>query len=122
MLPLAAFALLSACTTTGLGISRDDIPNSLQSVYERAQLSDKRAQFELGLAFAEGVEVEQDCAQARKLLRLAAADSGGTLWVYSPPVGNGTQGRVIPINQGPKQSGLKDATALLADPAFCPVQ
>lgn len=109
----------SACASTGLGISGDALPAELLPTYEQARLGGKQAQFELGVAFAEGDSVERDCSKARRLLGLAAADTGGTIWVYSPPVGNGTRGRVIPINQGPKQPGLKSAKELLSDPSFC---
>jgi len=61
------------------------------------------------LRFEEGRGVERDPNKARKLYAKAAASSGGTIWVYSPPVGNGTSGRVIPVNSGPKQSGLAEA-------------
>lgn len=44
----------------------------------------------------------------------ATNDSGGTLWVYSPPVGNGTSGRVIPAENGPKIHGLNEARIRLA--------
>ncbi len=116
-----SLTILSACASTGLGVSRDAMPTSLQPIYDRASIGDKRAQFELGLAYASGAGVARDCDQARRLLKLAAADTGGTLWVYSPPVGNGTQGRVIPIDQGPRQPGLRGASELLADDNFCPL-
>lgn len=41
--------------------------------------------------------------------RNCASDSGGTIWVYSPPVGNGIKGRTIPVNSGPKRVGLAEA-------------
>lgn len=116
---LACALGLSACASTGVGIDRRELPVSLQPLHDRAQLGDKQSQFELGVAFSEGLVVERDCTTARRLLRKAASDSGGTLWVYSPSVGNGTQGRVIPIDQGPKQSGLKSAEEMLNDPQFC---
>lgn len=55
----------------------------------------------------------QDIGKARTLYRLASTDSGGTMWVYSPPVGNGTSGRVIPMDRGPVQPGLREARARL---------
>jgi len=75
----------------------------------KAQSGDKHAQLELGIRFEEGRGVERDLKKARKLYAKAAASSGGRIWVYSPPVGNGTSGRVIPVNAGPKQSGLAEA-------------
>ncbi len=82
---------------------------SLQSLARRAQAGDKQAQLELGIRFEEGRGVERDLKKAKKLYGKAASDSGGTIWVYSPPVGNGTSGRVIPVNTGAKQSGLAEA-------------
>lgn len=117
---LVGFSLITACASSGLGVSRDALPMELRPVHDRADLGDKRALFELGLAYAEGALVERDCGQARRLLGQAATDTGGMLWVYSPPVGNGTAGRVIPINRGVKQPGLRSAEELLSDPTFCP--
>lgn len=114
-----ALITIAGCASTGLGIERASLPSSLYQLYDRAQIGDKQAQFELGVIFANGIGVEQDCEQARRLLSLAATDTGGTIWVYSPPVGNGTQGRVIPVNQGPKRYGLSTARELLDDEAFC---
>lgn len=95
------------------------MPQLLRATYDRAELGDKKSQFELGLAYANGELVDRDCTQAERLLRLAASDTGGTLFVYSPPVGNGTTGRVIPVDRGPRQLGLRSAKDLLDDPTFC---
>jgi len=81
----------------------------LQSLASRARAGDKQAQLELGIRFEEGRGVERDLKKARKLYAKAAASSGGRIWVYSPPVGNGTSGRVIPVNAGPRQHGLAEA-------------
>ena len=86
----------------------------LQQLARRAQAGDKQAQLELGARFEEGRGVPVDLDKARKLYAAAASDSGGTIWVYSPPVGNGTKGRVIPVNTGAKQVGLAEAKKLLA--------
>lgn len=87
---------------------------SLAALARQAQAGSKRAQLELGIRFEEGIGVAPDLRKARKLYGKAASASGGTLWVYSPPVGNGTSGRVIPINQGPRQPGLAEAQRRLA--------
>lgn len=118
VLPLLALTI-AACASSGVGLSREALPASLQPTYDRAQFGDKQALFKLGLAYADGTGVNRDCKIARRLLSQAATDTGGTLWVYSPPVGNGTTGRVIPIDRGPKQPGLKSASDLLANPDFC---
>ncbi len=79
----------------------------LGSLAQRASTGDKHAQLELGIRFEEGRGVERDLKKARKLYGKAASDSGGTIWVYSPPVGN-SPGRVIPLNTDPKFNGLTE--------------
>ena len=91
--------------STSADVERAD----LQSLASRAQSGDKQAQLELGIRFEEGRGVTRDLKKARKLYAKAATSSGGTIWVYSPPVGNGTSGRVIPVNAGPRQHGLAEA-------------
>jgi hypothetical protein len=63
----------------------------------------------LGIRYEEGRGVERDLGRARKFYRAAASDSGGTMWTYSSPVGNGTKGRVVPVRRGLRQSGLAEA-------------
>lgn len=87
---------------------------SLGLLARRAQGGDKLAQLKLGIRFEEGDGVERDIEKARTLYSRAATDSGGTLWIYVPGVGNGTRGRVMPIDQGPRQPGLKAAKDRLA--------
>ena len=110
---------LAACATTGspgsyMGIDltspapASSVAAELKSLARRAQAGDKHAQLELGIRFEEGNGVERDLKRAKGLYRAAATDSGGTIWVYSPPVGN-SPGRTIPINKGPKQLGLAKA-------------
>lgn len=86
----------------------------LRSLAARAQAGDKHAQLELGIAFEEGWGVRRDWGKAERLYRLAAAQSGGTTWVYSPPVREGASGRVIPVNRGPVTPGLEEASQRLA--------
>jgi len=90
-----------------LGRSYADMP--LPQLASAAQGGNKEAQLELGIRFEEGRGVAPDMGKARKLYAKAASDSGGTIWVYSPPVGNGTKGRTIPVNMGPKRMGLAEA-------------
>jgi len=126
---LIAFAALSACAapTSYMGIDFASASAGVEqaeigSLARRAQAGDKQAQLELGIRFEErwraavrGTDgkpsrgVERDLNKARKLYAKAASNSGGTIWVYSPPVGNGTKGRTIPVNTGPKQVGLAEA-------------
>jgi len=88
---------------------RDYTAMPLSTLASKAQGGDKQAQLELGIRFEEGNGVARDMDNARKLYAKAAADSGGTIWIYSPPVGNGTSGRVIPVDTGPKRTGLAEA-------------
>tara|TARA_R110002124_G_scaffold68699_5_gene185550 strand:+ start:1378 stop:2067 length:690 start_codon:yes stop_codon:yes gene_type:complete len=90
-----------------------DMP--LTALASEAQRGSKEAQLELGIRFEEGKGVERDLGKARKLYAQAASDSGGTIWVYSPAVGNGTKGRTIPVNTGPKRSGLVEAKLRLEE-------
>lgn len=111
---------VGGCTAHGLGVERTAVPAPLHGLYDRALFGDKEAQYHLGLWLALGAFGPPDCKAARQLLARAASDEGGTLWVYSPPVGNGTAGRVIPIDNGPRQTGLTRARDALDHPAFCP--
>lgn len=88
---------------------------ALRNLATRAQAGDKHAQLELGIAFEEGRGVPRDLGKAERLYRQAATDSGGTMWVYSPPAGPGTSGRVIPVDRGPVRQGLAEAERRLAD-------
>jgi hypothetical protein len=112
---LAAGWLVVGCASNSyMGIPLDapvagGLGAALRNLAARAQAGDKHAQLELGIAFEEGREVTCNLARAEKLYRLAAADSGGTMWVYSPPVREGTSGRVLPLDRGPKVNGLEEA-------------
>jgi hypothetical protein len=115
---LAACALAGCATNSYMGIPLDAPVASgrdmvLRNLAARAKAGDKQAQLELGIAFEEGRGVPQDLGKAEKLYRLAASDSGGTMWVYSPPVRNGGNGRVISMDRGPVESGLAEASRRL---------
>jgi hypothetical protein len=90
------------------------MPAEMRSLVEAARAGDKLAQLELGERFEEGRGVAVDLARARKLYAAAAADSGGRIWVYSPPVPGGGSGRAIPVERGPAQPGLAEAARRLA--------
>lgn len=111
---LAAVENMSMELGLGRGPSGIEALN-LVSLAQMAQRGDKQAQFELGIRFEQGMGVEQNLRNACKLYNRAATQSGGTIWVYSPPVGNGTSGRVIPINQGPIVPGLNAAAERRAE-------
>ena len=86
---------LSACATTGAMT----VGNAL----------DKPAQFALGQRYEAGDGVPLDLKMARHLYRAAAMPSGGTVYVYSPPVGAETTGRTLALNAGPVEAGLPEA-------------
>jgi TPR repeat protein len=85
----------------------------LQTLAYHAEAGDKHAQLELGIRYEEGHGVGRDLDRATRLYRLAAADSGGAIHVYSPPVGQSGRGRVIPVPNGQRAAGLAEARARL---------
>lgn len=99
-------------TYQGISLLPGAAPAEIQSLAQRARYGDKHAQLELGRRFELGQDVPPDPQRAIRFYRLAASATGGTLWVYSPPVGQ-SAGRVIPINMGPRVSGLPEAAANL---------
>lgn len=121
-LPMCAVAALdlwvAGCTSHSsylgipLGLGQADI--ELQQLASLARMGDKHAQLQLGIRFEEGRSVVRDLSKAHNLYSLAASDSGGPVWVYTPAVGNGTKGRMVSINRGPRQAGLVEARARLA--------
>jgi hypothetical protein len=99
----------SPASYMGISLVSTEADPELQRQAYLAKGGDKQALLALGIRFEKGLGVARDLDKARKLYRQAAADSGGTIWVYSPPVGNGTSGRVIPVNAGARQIGLIEA-------------
>lgn len=112
-LPAAlAILALSACASSeymGISLKPGAAAAELQELARRAQAGDKQAQLELGIRYEEGRGVARDIAKARSLYRLAAADSGGPVWVYVPSVVAGQQGRVAQVGERPGQRGLVQA-------------
>ena len=109
---LAAAMLLSGCASQqymGVSLKPGGADPAVQALAARASIGDKQAQLDLGIRFEEGAGVARDLDTAKKLYRQAASDSGGTIWVYTPPVGNGTSGRVVPVESGTKQYGISEA-------------
>jgi hypothetical protein len=108
LLALATLSL-SACANpyadTPLAVGAADA--SLQEIARRARRGDKHAQLELGIRYEEGRGVRADLDRARQYYRQAASSSGGTFYIYSPPVGR-TPGRVIPVTR-PHAPGLAEA-------------
>jgi hypothetical protein len=109
---LAAALLFSGCAShsyMGVSLKPGGADPAVQALAARASAGDKQAQLDLGIRFEEGSGVARDLTTAKKLYGQAASDSGGTIWVYTPPVGNGTSGRVVPVQSGTKQYGLAEA-------------
>lgn len=108
-----AAGLLSGCAAPksymGVSLAPGSADPLMQDIARSARAGDKQAQLQLGIAYEEGSSVVRDTGRARKLYALAAADSGGTIWVYQPPVREGGSGRVVPVNLGPKVAGLVEA-------------
>lgn len=103
---------LGACASSeymGISLKPGMAAIELQELARRAQAGDKYAQLALGIRLEEGRDVPVDVEHARRLYEMAASDSGGTIWVYSPPVSHDTKGRVIPITLGQKHVGLQEA-------------
>ncbi|MDF0545949.1 SEL1-like repeat protein [Sphingobium sp. H39-3-25] len=113
----AALLLLQACASRssfmGIPLSAGQTNPELRQLAARARAGDKRAQLELGIRFEEGRGVGRDIEKARDMYGLAASDSGGSVWVYIPSIGNGIRGRVMQVDRGPKMSGLAEAKARL---------
>jgi TPR repeat protein len=97
----------------GIGFAPGAASAELQGLAMRAQAGDKQAQLDLGIAYEEGRGVSVDLGKARKLYRLASADTGGTAWVYVPGTRTGETGRVTPVSLGARQRGLREAKVRL---------
>ena len=109
---LAAALLMGGCASQqymGVSLKPGGADPAVQALAARAYTGDKQAQLDLGIRFEEGAGVARDLTAAKKLYLQAASDSVGTIWVYTPPVGNGTSGRVVPVQSGPKQYGISEA-------------
>ncbi len=127
---LAGVALItSALCVGGCGaVVRDSVVRSYMGVpfdasstspevsklARRAVSGDKQAQFDLGLAFEEGHDVERDIKKARKLYQLAAGDTCGALTIYQPGVGT-APGKVVQLPPPSCIKGLEIAKAKLAE-------
>jgi hypothetical protein len=99
---LAAALLMGGCASQqymGVSLKPGGADPAVQALAVKAQGGDKQAQLDLGIRFEEGAGVARDLDTAKKLYRQAASDSGGTIWVYTPPVGNGTSGRVVAVKR-----------------------
>lgn len=82
---------------------------ALQSLAQRAAAGDKQARLNLGIRYEEGRGVPVDLTRAESLYRSAASDDPQQNWVYTPPVGAGTSGRVIAVDRPAAKPGLLEA-------------
>ncbi len=105
--PLVACAAPSSYM--GISLIADATSVDVQRLAQLAKSGDKQAQLDLGIRFEEGLGVERDLGKATKLYRAAATDTESNTWVYTPPVGNGTSGRVISVSSRERQYGYADA-------------
>ncbi|WP_300538577.1 SEL1-like repeat protein [Sphingosinicella sp.] len=116
-LSIAVAALLVGCAVdpyADIALQPGAASTLVQEEARRAMAGDKYAQLALGKRFEAGIGVPQSYRKAKRLYEQAASDSGGIVWVYSPPVGKEKTGRTVPINTGPKVAGLPEAKAWLA--------
>jgi hypothetical protein len=76
-----------------------------------AWAANKPAALELGIRFEEGRGVHRDPDKARQLYRIAAASSGGTIYVWVPGAGD-NPGHLMPVF-APEEPGLAAARTRL---------
>lgn len=107
-----AASLLAGCARAsfaGIPFAPGAAAGELQRLARSAEAGDKAALLELGVRYEEGRGVPVDLPRAARLYGLAAASSGGTMFVYMPPVGGARYGSVVPISSGPVVPGLPEA-------------
>jgi hypothetical protein len=107
-----AFTLLGGCARSsfaGISFAPGAADPELQRLARSAASGNKSALLELGIRYEEGRGVPIDLPRATRLYGQAAATSGGTMWIYSPPVGGAKYGTVIPISGSPVIAGLAEA-------------
>ncbi len=116
IIALCFLPTLTACAApssfAGINFADKATPPPVRSLAARAQTGDKQALYELGLIYETGLGVPVDIRRARKLYRLAATTTGGTIYVYVPGQ-KGKAGYVTPVNTGPVRPGLPEAKARL---------
>jgi|GEM_PF-1572490 len=112
LLLLACAAIpLAGCAVTsyaGIPLAEGAADPELQSLARRARGGDRFAQLDLGIRYEEGISVPVSLRRAERLYAKAAANSGGPMWVYSPPVGREKQGTVFQVDRG-MSHGLREA-------------
>jgi hypothetical protein len=115
-LALLLCSSLSGCMSLGLAPC-NGTPQSATSITDLQCWSgkgDKQAQFALGQIYESGAGVPINLKRARSFYASAASATPSTIYVYSPPVGNESYGRVIPMTSGIAAPGLAEAHVALA--------
>lgn len=74
-----------------------------------AESNNEMAQYALGKAYENGIGVSADREAALRYYRAAATTIPDQTFVYVPPVGEKTSGRVMPVNTGKGRTGLSEA-------------
>ena len=117
-LPLALAACTAPTHYAGIDLRPESrnasgVSPEVQALATRAQRGDKQAQLDLGIRYEEASGLPADPKRARQLYRMAAATTGGMIFVYQPPAKKGGRGGVVPVNLGPVVLGLEAAKVRL---------
>ena len=83
-------------------------PADVQALALLARAGNKDAQLSLGILLEAGHRIPVDLTAARQMYAAAAADTGGRLSIWSPPVGR-SPGHIIVVDSGQRTSGLAQA-------------
>ncbi|MDO7837499.1 SEL1-like repeat protein [Sphingobium sp. HBC34] len=117
LLALASVSCAAPNRYMGIYLRSSATEPALQALASRARTGDKQARFDLGNWFERGWGLPTDLDRAQHLYRLAAADMGGTIFIYQPPTHKGGTGHVIAVDTGPVLEGLPEAKSRLTDAA-----
>jgi hypothetical protein len=116
LLAMASLSTLAGCAAErymGVPLAAGAAEPELQALARRAHAGDKNAQLELGIRYEEGRGVPSNPERAERLYRMAASQSGGATYVYSPPVGT-RPGQVVEASRETARAGLVEAERRLA--------
>jgi hypothetical protein len=108
---------LTACAArphyAGIDLRAGAANVKVQALARQARGGSKEAQLALGIRYEEGNGVPLDVKRARKLYRMAAATTGGTIFVYVAAGKKGGKGYLTPVNAGSRVEGLTSAEVRL---------
>ena len=105
MLTAVCVIILGGCAT----FPDADCPIADPSLRMEASSCDNETLVELGKKYENGIGVHQDYRKAAVLYRLAASASPDLIYIYSPPVGRESYGRVIPVRTGTGRTSSPEA-------------